>query len=447
MRKSMIVLALCAYSIYPTDSFPVAGEQFGTRQSSRGNAAGLLNRDSLVGETVRGSLDSIDYFPLQVNNEWIYFDFDMPPYFFPDSMKILGTQSLNDTLYYLSSARIEGSVCFPKYLRKDSTGNVYARFGGMDQLLYKVNATAGEQWQDTLNTSSGSKIVYTISMINRDAEIETYTGIFRDCLQLLLWTQDLTEATYYVWLAPAVGIVRIDGWGIAGFSSLKRAIIDKNLVSARTFQVLSVSPAPEEKDVNDSTEITFTFVSINKPMIGDSNLSVISGRKGKITGTLTFDGDSRSYIFVPEYPLPESDTITVTLSASITDIYGDSLDGDFDWGYEGAPADDYSWRFFTGKVDPVRDRHRAANEFRLNQNYPNPFNPSTTIQYELSERVFVELSVYDVLGRKVKTLVREFKYPGIHEARLEGGDLPSGIYIYRLTAGGNVLARKAMLIK
>lgn len=402
----------------------------------------------LIPDTTFGqSLDSSDYFPLEINNEWIYFDFDLPPYFFPDSMKILGTQSLNDTLYYLSSAQIEGSIRFPKYLRKDSTGNVYARFGGMDQLLYKVNAIAGEQWQDTLNTSSGSKIVYTISMINRDAEIETYTGIFRDCLQLLLWTQDLTEATYYVWLAPAVGIVRIDGWGIAGFSSLKRAIIDNKLVSSQTFQVLSVSPAPDEKDVSDSAEIIFTFGSINKPMIGDSNLSVISGRKGKITGALTFDGDSRSYTFVPEYPFPESDTITVTLSASIADIYGDSLDGDFDWSYEGSPADDYSWRFFTGKVDPVRDSHRAANEFRLNQNYPNPFNPSTTIQYELSERVFVELSVYDVLGRKVKTLVREFKYPGIHEARLEGGDLPSGIFIYRLTAGQGLLMGKAMLIK
>ena len=86
-------------------------------------------------------------------------------------------------------------------------------------------------------------------------------------------------------------------------------------------------------------------------------------------------------------------------------------------------------------------------DFKLLQNYPNPFNPTTTMEYKLPERIFVDLSVYDVLGRKVKTLVRGIRGAGTYQAKLEGGDLPSGIYFYRLVAGPNVLVRKAMLVK
>ncbi len=85
--------------------------------------------------------------------------------------------------------------------------------------------------------------------------------------------------------------------------------------------------------------------------------------------------------------------------------------------------------------------------FRLFQNHPNPFNPTTTIQYQLSARSHVDLSVYDVIGRKVRALDSGFKNPGTYEAKFEGGDLPSGIYFYRLVTGAKVLVGKAMLIK
>lgn len=94
-----------------------------------------------------------------------------------------------------------------------------------------------------------------------------------------------------------------------------------------------------------------------------------------------------------------------------------------------------------GKGTPI------PQSFQLLQNYPNPFNPTTVIKYNLPERTFVDLSVYDVLGRKVKTLVRGFREAGTYEAKLEGGDMPSGIYLYRLVAGQDVLVRKAVLVK
>lgn len=84
---------------------------------------------------------------------------------------------------------------------------------------------------------------------------------------------------------------------------------------------------------------------------------------------------------------------------------------------------------------------------RLHQNYPNPFNPSTTIQYSLDQASDVDLSVFDVNGRRVATLVSGTSAPGTHEVIFDAGGLPSGLYLYRLQAAGQSATRKLMLIK
>lgn len=85
--------------------------------------------------------------------------------------------------------------------------------------------------------------------------------------------------------------------------------------------------------------------------------------------------------------------------------------------------------------------------FTIKQNYPNPFNPSTSIQYAISSRQFVSLIVYDVLGSEVATLVNEEKPAGSYELEFHASTLPSGIYFYRLKAGGFVGTKKMVLMK
>lgn len=87
-------------------------------------------------------------------------------------------------------------------------------------------------------------------------------------------------------------------------------------------------------------------------------------------------------------------------------------------------------------------------EFSLSQNFPNPFNPSTTIQYKIPEAVIVNISIFDITGRKVKELVNEKKQPGYYNIELKGGELSSGIYFYRMvTSSGHKSVKKLVLIK
>jgi hypothetical protein len=86
-------------------------------------------------------------------------------------------------------------------------------------------------------------------------------------------------------------------------------------------------------------------------------------------------------------------------------------------------------------------------EYRLSQNYPNPFNPSTGIRYEVSGTSDVRLEVFDMLGRKVATLVDERKTAGAYQVNFNAANLASGIYFYRLRAGAFSETKKMMLVK
>lgn len=97
----------------------------------------------------------------------------------------------------------------------------------------------------------------------------------------------------------------------------------------------------------------------------------------------------------------------------------------------------------------VNNRNIAANSFELSQNYPNPFNPTATIEFTLPEAAFVQLKVYDVLGREVAELVGELKSSGKHRVIFDAGkyNLSSGIYLYKLDAGIFHSTKKMSLIK
>ena len=86
-------------------------------------------------------------------------------------------------------------------------------------------------------------------------------------------------------------------------------------------------------------------------------------------------------------------------------------------------------------------------EFELSQNYPNPFNPTTNINFVMPEQAHVRLTVYDILGRQVATLVNEVVASGSHTVNFDASTLSSGMYIYRMETGNITKTNKMMLIK
>lgn len=83
----------------------------------------------------------------------------------------------------------------------------------------------------------------------------------------------------------------------------------------------------------------------------------------------------------------------------------------------------------------------------LEQNYPNPFNPSTTISFSIAKPGLVSLIIYDISGRRVRTLVDELMTPGVYKIKFDARNLPSGIYFYRLSAGKFRQVRKMVLMQ
>ena len=85
--------------------------------------------------------------------------------------------------------------------------------------------------------------------------------------------------------------------------------------------------------------------------------------------------------------------------------------------------------------------------FKLSQNYPNPFNPSTTIEYTVSQKSPINLTIYNSLGEIIKELVNEVKEPGVYTEEFDGQNLSSGTYIYRIQSEKFVSTKKMLLIK
>ena len=123
-----------------------------------------------------------------------------------------------------------------------------------------------------------------------------------------------------------------------------------------------------------------------------------------------------------------------------------------------APLIEYGedWYYYDAGQEPqshtvgIGDEGTQSNLIRrveLFPNYPNPFNPVTNIRYQLAEAGDMSLTIFDMLGREVSSLVREKQNAGEHVIRFDGSALSSGLYICQLKVGVTVLTQKILLLK
>ncbi len=171
----------------------------------------------------------------------------------------------------------------------------------------------------------------------------------------------------------------------------------------------------------------------------------------KIKGDLTEGANTKLVVAGLEkgtltYATSTATTVTLPTNARVAMVgisaEADSFFTDEAWKLTKAAID---WAT-SGTVD-VKDVQFKANEFGLAQNYPNPFNPTTTITYNLAKASNVRLVVYNTLGKEVVTLVNGQKAAGTYKAEFSSNNLPSGIYLYKLSAGTYTEVRKMILMK
>lgn len=97
-------------------------------------------------------------------------------------------------------------------------------------------------------------------------------------------------------------------------------------------------------------------------------------------------------------------------------------------------------------LEPEQVR-QLATDFELKQNYPNPFNPNTIISYQVPKSALVKLTIYNIVGQLVETLVNEYKNTGYYSVQWNAGTAASGLYFYRIRAGDYSAVKKCLILK
>lgn len=137
------------------------------------------------------------------------------------------------------------------------------------------------------------------------------------------------------------------------------------------------------------------------------------------------------------------DASYMTTSAAYTGSQGGFPVGDLNWW---DPSIKAAWEIWV--LTDVNDEiSNVPSSFRLNQNYPNPFNPSTKLSFTLEKSGKASLTVYNMLGQKVATILSQELTAGYHEVNFDASNLSSGVYLFRLDSGDFSAVKKMMVLK
>lgn len=206
-------------------------------------------------------------------------------------------------------------------------------------------------------------------------------------------------------------------------------------------------------------EVTFSTTNISASISGPRSL--LSGQTGNFTVSAYGGNPPYHYQWYYRYPgglakegrslkkppsgywytlgtdspnLSRSDDETFELKCTVSDSQGSTP---------------YTTPIHTVTINGGAIKAPGAEEIttQLFSNYPNPFNPTTTIKYSLKDKSHVSLKVFDVIGREVAELVNKVQITGEYSVEFNAGNLPSGIYIYRLTANNERMIGKMILAK
>jgi uncharacterized Zn-binding protein involved in type VI secretion len=221
--------------------------------------------------------------------------------------------------------------------------------------------------------------------------------------------------------------------------------------AAPTTSVLVSISGPADLLVNQTGNYTVTIQGGPAVRAG-TDIAVSGGTLEASSSTLQKIGDELTHVS-PQPFTSGTATFSFAYTAPSTPgtqtIYANGNSVNFNSSNSGD-----QWNFAPNKTVNVRASTTAADagtaiphQFSLSQNYPNPFNPSTVISYVLPIASQTTLTISDVRGRDIATLLDEEKPAGLHTVKWDAAGLPSGVYFLRMKAGEFVQTRKLLLTK
>jgi len=173
----------------------------------------------------------------------------------------------------------------------------------------------------------------------------------------------------------------------------------------------------------------------------------VNGNKFQIDLNLTQEVNSEPSFFT----MPIQIKVNTNLNDTTVTIFNNAQSQDFQIEIIGNPKtiefDPGNWILNDVPDGPGTEILPIPGEYSLDQNFPNPFNPSTTIRFELLQKEFVTIKVFDILGKEVATLVNEQKEAGRYDVDFNAAGLNSGIYFYRIEAGSFAETKKMIFLK
>ncbi len=426
------------YKIHPSDIHPgPGGALFGTRLVYKDGQLFVGSRNKKVNNIPVGAVYLFEY----ENDSWVEKQIIIPPEpltfngYFSNSISKFDDYLLVGAPRYNSGEQRSGKAFLYKYLNGEY--ELYQEFAPFDGKDYQFYGTSIEMKENLILI--GSNYDSTQSGLNSGS---VYAYIKEDSL----WTfsrkyipePNSDNLTYGIAMASNDDYVFIGSIGNFYYNQPGKVYIYKYSPPE-----LDLSQIIETGD-NFSGDLfgVFMFPKGDSLLVGAFNDTV----KNYLLGAayLFVNKDERWEKKYKIYPSDEVNTRTFGYRGIITE------DKIF-IGASGTKVNNIrpgAVYIYTPEPLSVDHSNRIdQTDFYLSQNYPNPFNPTTNISYSISQRSFVTLKIYDVLGNEIATLVNEEKPLGEYEFKWIAPDLPSGIYFYQIRVGDFVDTKKLVLMK
>lgn len=326
----------------------------------------------------------------------------------------------------------------------DKSGNYFMGTYAMGILR---STDYGNTWTPS-NSGLTSMTIDGIQVTQNDILIAaTYDGVFKSTNKGLTWNQiGLKQLRLYALAIIGSSIIFAggDGTGILRTMDLGTTWTQMFTVdSTAVIQFMATSP---------QGNIYISTLANGKVKLYQSNDSGITWSENNIAATfnyrMAFDALGASYVSTSDglYRSTNSGNTWTPFSKSglnDLDLYSIAVSSD--------PTIFVLSRSGLYKASATVSIKRAINNvpfgFALSQNYPNPFNPTTQINFALSKFSYTTLEIFDLLGRRVSTLVAESLQPGIHKKSWDATGHRSGVYFYILHSGEGTAVRKLLLQK